>query len=52
MSVHKKCQPNRSSRLAGYRKHIYIYTNVLFYYIDVSWDTLLLFKHNINNVKF
>ena len=31
-SVHKKFQPNRSSRLAGYRQHIY--TNVLFYYID------------------
>ena len=24
MSVHKKFQPNRSSRLAGYREHIYI----------------------------
>ena len=23
MSVHKKFQPNRSSRLAGYREHIY-----------------------------
>ena len=23
MSVHKKIQPNRSSRLAGYREHIY-----------------------------
>ena len=23
MSVHKKNQPNRSSRLAGYREHIY-----------------------------
>ena len=31
MSVHKKIQPNRSSRLAGYTQHIY--TNVLFYYI-------------------
>ena len=29
LSVHKKFQPNRSSRLAGYREHIY--TNVLFY---------------------
>ena len=25
-SVHKKFQPNRSSPLAGYRQHIYIYT--------------------------
>ena len=33
MSVHKKFQPIRSSRLAGYRQHIY--TNVLFYYIDI-----------------
>ena len=32
MSVHKKIQPIRFSRLAGYRQHIY--TNVLFYYID------------------
>ena len=32
LSVHKKFQPNRSSRLAGYRQHIY--SNVLFYYID------------------
>ena len=23
MNVHKKCQPIRSSRLAGHRKHIY-----------------------------
>ena len=34
MSVHKKFQPNWSSRLAGYTQHIYIYTIVLFYYID------------------
>ena len=32
MSVHKKFQPNQSSRLAGYTQHIY--TNVVFYYID------------------
>ena len=32
MSVHKKFQPNRSSRLAGYREHIYIrITNVFFF---------------------
>ena len=31
MSVHKKYQPNRSSRLASYT---YRYANVLFYYID------------------
>ena len=29
MSVHKNVQPIRSSRLAGYRQHVYI--NVLFY---------------------
>ena len=34
LSVHKKVQSNRSSCLAGYGQHIYIYTNVLFYYID------------------
>jgi len=33
MSVHKKIQPNRSSHLAGYRQHIYIY-DVLFYFRD------------------
>ena len=27
-------QSNRSSRLVTYRQHIYIYTNVLFYYVD------------------
>ena len=32
MSVYKKFQPNRSSRLAGYTQHIYM--NVLLYYID------------------
>ena len=32
MSDHKKFQPNRFSRLAGYTQHIY--TNVLFYFID------------------
>ena len=32
MSVQKKFQSNQSSRLAGYREHIYM--NVLFYYID------------------
>ena len=30
MSVHKKCQPNRFSRLAGYMEHIYE-CHVLFY---------------------
>ena len=32
MSVHSKLQPIRSSRLTGYRQHIYM--NVLFYYIE------------------
>ena len=31
LSVHKKCQPNRSSRLAGYRQHIYIRMSCLIY---------------------
>ena len=35
MSVHKKIQPNRSSRLAGYTQQIY---DVLFYYIDMEKD--------------
>ena len=35
MSVHENFQPIQSSRLAGYRQHIYIY-DVLFYYLDVS----------------
>ena len=34
VSVHKKFQPNRFSRLAGCTQHIHIYTNVFFYYID------------------
>ena len=37
MSVHKKFQPNQSSRLAGYRQHIY--TNIclvlLYRYIKI-----------------
>ena len=37
--VSKKCQHIQSSRLAGYRQHIY--TNVLFYYIDYSFETQL-----------
>ena len=40
MFVHKKVQPNPSSCLAGYRQHIYIYKNVLFYYIDIQNITL------------
>ena len=43
MSVHKKCQPNRSSRLAGYRQHIY--TNVLFYVDDKN---IAEYKKSIN----
>ena len=34
MSVHKQFQPIRSSRFAGYKQHIYIFTNVLFNYIE------------------
>ena len=32
MSVHKKIQPNRSSRLAGYTQHIYIYECLVLLY--------------------
>ena len=39
LSVQKKIQPNRSSRLAVYRQ--YTYTNVLFYYIDF-WIKFLI----------
>ena len=42
MSFHKKFQPNRSSRLAGYSWNIY--TNVLFYYIEkIIFGILKLF---------
>ena len=30
MSVHKKIQPNRSSRLTGYTQHIYEYLVLLY----------------------
>ena len=33
MNVHKKCQPNRSSRAAG------LYMNILFYIIDTHTAT-------------
>ena len=46
MSVHKKFQPIRSSRLAGYRQHIYIYTNFLFYYIDFQKFPIFVFISN------
>jgi len=38
MSVHRKFQPNWSSRLSGYTQHIYIYTytHFLFYYVDMT----------------
>ena len=32
MSVHKKIQPNRSSRLVGYREHIYIRMLIVLFY--------------------
>ena len=32
----QKIEPNRFSRLAGYRQHIYINTNHVSYYIDVQ----------------
>ena len=42
---HTKFKPNRSSRLVGHRQHIYIYiyTNVLFYCIDIVFH--LKFTH-------
>ena len=39
----KKIQPNRASRLAGYRQ--LIYTNVLFYYIDIQKSAKRLNSH-------
>ena len=49
LSVHKKFQPNRSSRLAGYMQHIYIRMSCfiikiisLFYYID--YQLVLLYR--------
>ena len=39
MSVNKKFQLNQSNRLAGYRQHINIYTNVLFYYKYIDKET-------------
>ena len=48
MSVHKKFQPNRSSRLAGYRQHIY--TNVLLYYINNFYK--IKWYEEYNNFKY
>ena len=41
ISVHKKFQPNRSSRLAGNTQRMYLRI-VLFYYIDNKADGLKL----------
>ena len=52
MSVHKKIQPNRSSRLAGYREHIYIYECLVLLYRLVErnilsvWVELLMYFVN------
>ena len=36
LSVHKKFQPNRSSRLAGYREHIYECLVLLYRFVRYS----------------
>ena len=48
MSVHKKFQPNRSSRLAGYSQHIY--TNVLLYYVNNFYK--IKWYEEYNNFKY
>ena len=45
MSVHKKCQPIRSSRLAGYREHIYEFLNV-YYILALKGPALLVEKND------
>ena len=42
MSVHKKFQPNRSSRLAGYTQHIYECLVLLYRYGLASYYVYLL----------
>ena len=49
MSVHKKIQPIRSSRLAGYRQHIYM--NVLFYYIDKKLCSLPFKSNELTQIR-
>ena len=44
LSVHKKIQPNRSSRLAGYREHIYECLVLFYRYICVIVELLYLKK--------
>ena len=40
----KTIQPNRFRRFSGYTQHIYIYTNVLFDYIDeINLDNAYLY---------
>ena len=48
MSVHKKIQPNRSSRLAGYMQHIYIYNRLVLLYrlFKITHGDICSFKHN------
>ena len=42
MSVHKKCKPIRSSRLAAYREHIYECLVLLYRYIICILDNFLI----------
>ena len=50
MSVHKKIQPNRSSRLAGYREHIYECLVLLYRLVERNilsvWVELLMYFVN------
>ena len=49
MSVHKKNQPIRSSRLPGYRQDIYM--NVLFYYTDFVRLSICLYPLNVTTAE-
>ena len=53
MSVRKKVQSIRSSRLAGYRQHVYKCLVLLFYYIDLDEFSIFLIDLSltVENVK-
>ena len=42
MSVHKKFQPNRSSRLAGYREHLYECLVLLYRQPELSKSSVIM----------
>jgi len=48
MSVHKKCQPNRSSRLASYTQHIYnIHIRMSCFIIKILLSELYLYTEEL-----